>query len=228
MSENRPKRDFSCVVCGKTFQASQRVKPGHPKCPKFCSKGCFSAGRNRRVATPIYNGDVVHIPLTHGQIAKVDRADYESIDELRYLWIASWSETSESFYAERQIGYGENRVLLRMHTTIVSPPAGMLVDHVSFDTLDNRRENLRVCTRSENAFHSRKKKDGQYTSKYKGVSLWQGGGEPSWRARIHKDGISYLIGYFKSEVEAALAWNQAALAHYGEFAVLNIIDPKDQ
>ena len=78
------------------------------------------------------------IPLGEGQYALVDAADYEALN--RYNW------RFYNGYAARQ----ERRKTIYMHRQIMQPPDGMVVDHVNHNKLDNRRINLRPCTRREN------------------------------------------------------------------------------
>lgn len=101
---------------------------------------------------------------------------------------------------------------------IMQPPPGMVVDHISGDTLDNRRANLRVCTQAQNLANGRSHSDSR--SKYRGVS-WKER-EGSWRAQISIGGQrSRFLGQWPTEEDAALAYDQAAREQYGEYARLN-------
>jgi len=94
----------------------------------------------------------------------------------------------------------------------------MEVDHRNHDTLDNKDNNLRICKHIENCRNIRKRSG--CTSKHKGVS-WHKKLE-KWIARIMFNKAVYL-GSFKNEIDAAEAYNQAALKYFGEFANLNNI-----
>jgi hypothetical protein len=87
--------------------------------------------------------------------------------------------------------------------------------------LDNRRENLRICTIQQNIRNSRKWKTKEQTSKYKGVT-WKKE-KSKWRAYICVDRKQIHLSYYNSEAEAAKAYNIAAIKYFGEFANLNII-----
>ena len=110
-----------------------------------------------------------------------------------------------------------------MHRVIMNTLGNMNVDHIDHNGLNNQKENLRNCTQSENARNRTSRKGS--TSKYLGVSKCH---------KIMKYGIYYYyrvkinqrqhVGNFKTEIEAALAYNEAALKYYGEFANLNIIE----
>ena len=109
-------------------------------------------------------------------------------------------------------------------------PAGMQVDHINGDPLDNRRVNLRVCTNLENQMN-RTNKFNPY-SKYMGVSFNNGKRKIStgsrrcisrpWLASITlEEGTKTRLGTFKTEVEAAEAWDIAAYKHFKEYVQLN-------
>jgi hypothetical protein len=87
------------------------------------------------------------------------------------------------------------------------------LDHINRDRTDNRIENLRPCNHSQNLGNSRPRRNG-----YKGVSLCKCTGR--WRAQLKGH-----IGRFDTEEEAALAYNAAALAYFGDFAYLNEVIP---
>lgn len=98
------------------------------------------------------------------------------------------------------------------------------VDHININPSDNRIENLRAATRSQNNMNRNSNKVA--TSQYLGVSFDKG--SKSWRAKIGINRISIKLGYFKTEEEAALVYNKAAVKYFGEFANPNIIKPKKQ
>ena len=90
-------------------------------------------------------------------------------------------------------------------------------DHKNHNGLDNRRLNLRESTRRQQACN-RRKRIGDYTSKYKGVSYRKDSGK--WRAKI--DNL-FVASTCSTEIEAAIAYNKAAISRHGAFAVLNEI-----
>jgi len=150
------------------------------------------------------------IPLTRGLVAIVDDADYETA-----VSAGPWHATPDRnrFYA-RHTGPrrdGKHQTV-RMHTVLTGWP---FVDHVNGDGLDNRRENLRAATHSENAMNRAMNSDN--TSGYKGVFRYPRG----WRARITLAGRRTNLGVFATPQEAARAYDTAALALFGEFARLN-------
>lgn len=97
----------------------------------------------------------------------------------------------------------------------------VLVDHINHDGLDNRKTNLRLCNKFENARNARRKAINE-TSKYKGVTNIKttANGKP-YMARIKAGNGTLYLGCFKTEIEAAKAYNEKALELHGEFAFLN-------
>jgi len=96
-----------------------------------------------------------------------------------------------------------------MHRAIVKPPRGYVVDHVNGDGLDNRRENLRVCTLSENAQNRTFRNACGFHGVRRHGSRWQ--------ARL----LGKSLGMFESAEDAARAWDAAAKQEFREFARLN-------
>jgi AP2 domain len=149
------------------------------------------------------------IPLTQGQNAIVDKADYLWLSQ--WNWFAYWSPETRSFYAKRRDGEG----MVSMQSFILDCKNGEMADHKNFDTLDNRRENIRPSNRSTNAQHRRIRKDN--SSGYKRV-CFRGG---KWLAHITVKGKQLPLGIFFTPEDAARAYDAAALEHYGEFSQLN-------
>ena len=111
---------------------------------------------------------------------------------------------------------------MSMHRLIMCATADQQIDHRNGQGCDNRRCNLRFSTQSQNCMN-RNKIIG-CTSKYKGVS-WSKGMK-KWRACIYPNYTFRHLGWFRDEHDAALAYNEAALEHYAEFARLNVIVEK--
>jgi hypothetical protein len=151
------------------------------------------------------------ILLANGSAALIDVEDFDIL--ARWRW-----RLNEWGYA--RTGGTRSLIATTMHRLLMREPDGMTVDHINGNKLDNRKSNLRVCTSSEN-YRNRRKQSGQFTSRYKGVH-WDSKNK-KWSARIQRNGKSYRLGYFNTELEAALAYNEAAPDYHGQFANLNII-----
>ena len=102
---------------------------------------------------------------------------------------------------------------------IFPAPAGLVVDHINGNRMDNRRCNLRHCTNAEN---SRNCQHRSGTSKYRGV--YYAKQTKKWRASIMHNGKRFHLGYFATEEAAAEKWNEAAKAMFGEYVVLNVTE----
>ncbi len=157
------------------------------------------------------------IPLTLGLFSKVDTEDYERLK--CYNWQATGIENY--YYGIRKVSKGKH---IKIHREIMGVlDRKLYVDHINGDTLDNRKENLRVCTPEQNQFN-RKKQKGNYTSIYKGV-IWNKI-NLNWNARISCKGKRIHLGVFDNEKGAAKAYNEAAIKYFGEFAKLNVVKGK--
>lgn len=167
--------------------------------------------------------DGVKLKISAGRFAIVDPEDYE--------WLAAkpWS-----FWvvANKTVGYAARveivdgkRVKCPMHRVIAQHYGwytdGCDIDHINGDRLDNRKCNLRVATRRQNAANRGTNKNNK--SGYKGVNLY----DPVrmvWRAQIMHNGKKISLGYYRTAEEAALAYNHAAKEYFGEFAHQNKVE----
>lgn len=151
------------------------------------------------------------IKLTQGKVALVDDEDFEYLNQ--WKWYAN--KNNRCFYAVRGIKKDNKWTLEAMHRIILNTPNNMVCDHINHDGLDNRRRNLRNCTKSENGMN--RVPTGKV--KYLGVNKkWKGGG---YSAKISVLGIHYCLGNYKHDWAAALAYDIAAKKYHGEFANLN-------
>ena len=149
------------------------------------------------------------IELTQGKVALVDDCDFEWLNQWR--WYPK--RTTYGGFAAQRSETKTNKTIL-MHRIIMNTPQGMDTDHINHDTLDNRRLNLRICTRSQNN-HNRSRQRGNY----KGVSFDKS--TRKWRVNVWVEGTRYEVGYFEDEIEAAKAYDKKAKELVGEFVQLN-------
>ena len=118
-------------------------------------------------------------------------------------------------------GRCRRRTVVMVHRLIMEPDDGMVVDHIDGNGLNNLRENLRVCTNAENSRNTR-----QYAktaSRFKGVSKADSKSNP-WKARLKYNYKEVYIGTFKTQEEAARAYDEKAKELFGEYANLNFLD----
>jgi hypothetical protein len=149
---------------------------------------------------------MMQIPLTQGKVALVDDEDYERCRE-GPGWCAL-AMGGHSFYALRNAkkpdGSRTMEYLSRFILGVTDRKSD--VDHINHETLDNRKENLRIVTKRQNQQNRRKPK----SSKYPGVS-WSASAK-RWRAFILTNGVRKFLGNFKVERDAAVAYEHAVRA----------------
>ena len=133
----------------------------------------------------------------------------------------NWGFDGRYVYFRRHIrmeGKKQKYKKIYLHRLIMNTPTGMDTDHINGDKLDNRRENLRITTRSQNSMNQKKTRG---ASKYKGVNWHNQRGY--WKAEIKLNGKKKHLGVFLSELEAAEAYNLAAIEKFGKFAKINTL-----
>jgi hypothetical protein len=148
------------------------------------------------------------IPLTQGKETIVDDDDFDELS--KYKWYFNLG------YAVR-MSARPNRMVLLMHREILKTPLGMDTDHINGNKLDNQRANLRICTRSENMMNTPKYPN--KTSPYKGVYWFAQTNK--WGSIISVNKKKLHLGFFVNPIDAARAYDIAALAYHGEFARIN-------
>ena len=162
------------------------------------------------------------VPLSQGKHALVDLQDLDRV--FQFKWYAMRGKDAcgaPVYYAGRGDYSSGSRKGVLLHRFILNAPPGMDVDHIDRTrTLDCRRCNIRLATRSQNIANSRKRLNAMH-SRYKGVTRCKG----KWQAAIKGGGRNIYLGRFANEDDAAAAYNAAATLHFGEFALLNNVVP---
>ena len=155
----------------------------------------------------------MEIMLTQGQVAIVDESDFDWLNQ--WKWYARWCSKGKTFYAQRNVKNANNEPrVLQMHRLILGLEFGdkRFGDHRNLITLDNRRENLRIATPSENRANSRTSCASGMKGAYwrKDLNKWQG--------QIRFGGKSLSLGVFPTAEDAHAAYQIAARKNFGEFA----------
>jgi len=154
------------------------------------------------------------IPVGRNHFALVDDEDYD--DLIQFKWKINKSPTNKTNYAIRRWVVDKKWHHELMHKRITG---FMQTDHINCDGLDNRKSNLREANHSQNTANE-SKRNGLYTSRYKGVSWHKSSGK--WRARITFNGKEKCLGLYVKEIDAARSYDIAAFDLFGTFARPNL------
>lgn len=158
------------------------------------------------------------LELSQGKVALIDAEDYARVAYYRWQAIRQGQNQNLWHASRTEWAGGKTRIHRYLHHEILGH--SRRVDHKNGDGLDNRKQNLREATASQNGANMRKPVYVRVTtSRYKGVS-W----EPSrnrWAAYIRVNRVRIHLGRFSEETDAARAYDTAAKEFFGPFARLN-------
>lgn len=210
--------ELKCDTCGKTFKRKPcKIKRAEKH---YCSNACRYKGQEQPKHKSWVQDGIVHLEITKGNIVLLDEADRDLAD-------LNW-QTRKNYAARKD----KDRKHIYMHRLVAERIIGRslkpneIVDHLNSNGLDNRRSNVRLVTNmenSENAMkHASTNTNRRFTSKFKGVSFERELGK--WRTQITFHGITYHLGYFDNEEDAAKAYDMNAIVFYGNHAKLNFPD----
>lgn len=168
------------------------------------------------------NGDIatIYIYKKNGEVIEtiVDACKLEKLKTLNYRWSADWREAIQNYYIRASVYvYGrKSNKMFYLHQIITdSTSKKHYVDHINHNTLDNRLENLRVSSVSENSAH-RKSKNRNNSSGFRNV-FWNTSLQ-KWSVTLSKNYHQIKIGDFNDLIEAAHAAMLAREKYYGEYA----------
>ena len=178
-----------------------------------CSSGAPSSNISGQEACfstdAIVSSPPKRIPLTQGQFAIVDDADFDELSQVK--WCAQWNPDTHSFYAVRKIRLPDGKwTTERMARRILGLERGdkREADHINHMTLDNRRSNLRIVTNQENN-QNRKAKGYSWHKRCK-----------KYEARIVLDGNLKHLGSFNTPAEARAAYLAAKRIYHPSAPVM--------
>lgn len=155
-------------------------------------------------------GNIAYVTLTKGYEAVIDAEDVSLVSENNWTAIPS----GNTAYAVRRSILGGKKSVRTMHRLIIGDPKGLLVDHINGNGLDNRKENLRTATKSQNMHNATIRKDNK--TGYKGVSWDKAAKKYRAEIRIFRKGI--FLGLFECPKEASLAYIEACKRYHKEYA----------
>lgn len=164
----------------------------------------------------IENNETSYVYCIHGALI-VDTIMLPLIRS--YTWFTKKSRAG-TYYAYASVTINKKETKVMLHRVLIGATEGQFVDHINGNTLDNRMCNLRFCSSLQNNFNAKKRINSK--SIYKGVSLSK---EGAFKASIQANKIKYHLGTFKTEIEAAKAYDKKAKELHKQFARLNF--PKE-
>lgn len=146
-----------------------------------------------------------------GIVSLIDDEDYAQVSHWKWYW-----DNPNNYAMKTTGGYPHHlhRYIMSMYFDV----SGKVIDHINRNGLDNRKENLRLCTYSQNGMNTEKREWWKSSSRYKGVSRLPDG---KWQSQIACNKIKIPLGIYTDEMDAARAYDFAAVEHFGEFPSLN-------
>jgi len=214
-TDQNGRQRWNCLcTCGnKTVVRSDSLKDGS-------TKSCGKIHVNNIVEIDNKTIGIIIKSPKHGQkICLIDKEDYDKVKDYRWYLMANYNyQNNIKFYVQSESkGYH-----VKLHRLLIT--TDKQVDHKNGNGLDNRKENLREATNLQNSQNKEKqnyKGKKLITSKYKGV--WWCKTYKTWVSQIGLNYKRISLGRFKTEIEAAQAYNEAAVKYFGKFARLNKI-----
>lgn len=157
------------------------------------------------------------ISLTRGLVAIIDEKNFDRLS--KYSWQATFCKNGYVRVSRmtKRDAHGKRKCIGLAREILGLSDSRIHVDHINGNTLDNREENIRMCSAYENMKNRIKKH--KSSSKFKGVSWSES--HKRWVCRVFSNGKKVFHGYFKDEMCAAKKYNEIAIVHHKEFAKLN-------
>ena len=140
--------------------------------------------------------------------------DTEEIDKIKlHSWTINKYKSNKGKYEKYYIASGKG---LLLHRYIMNAEKGQVVDHISNDSLDNRKTNLRLCTQKENGENNKLHKNNK--SGHKGVMWYYYNDLNKWMAYICVDLKRITLGYFNEYEDAVNAREKAEEMYFGDYS----------
>lgn len=159
------------------------------------------------------------ILLTRDKYAIVDNEDYPYLS--KFQWYCRILGGYEYAYTGIYWKYNDT-VQIPMHTFLIKEDRKNVCYHKNKNRLDNRKSNICLVSKAVHLHQARKRPFA--SSIYKGVNKHKNWNrEMKWEASCCKNDKRFYLGLFRTQKEAALAYNKKAKALYGKLAYQNII-----
>jgi hypothetical protein len=213
--------NLTCDKCGKPFTR----RPSGVKEVNYCSRKCAYQSKTDKARARRTESEP--LPITGARWLALNRGfalvDADRFDELNAF---VWSRAGrDGMHAVRRKMVAESArddegpmETVFLHHAVLGVPSHVHIDHKDGNGLDCRKQNLRLADNSLNHANIGKMR-GVYTSRYKGV--YRDNRRKRWAAQIRIREYRTTIGRYETECEAAVAYDAAALFHFGEFAKTN-------
>lgn len=191
-----------CKTCGKEFEPCK----GREETSHFCSIKCFNISRRKQNEFIICDGYAkIMLKNSKNEVFEVI-IDIEDIDRCKKLfWRPFKSKKSKVVYAIATLrDVGNINKNIRLHRYILDAKEGQIIDHINRNGLDNRKENIRFCTHSENMLNTNIRINNK--TGYKGI----------WK-QCNKYIVSFKkqkVGSYNSLKEAIVARKEAERKYY--------------
>ena len=159
------------------------------------------------------------ITLTQSYEMEIDNEDYDKIKD--YKWHTR--KCKNTCYAITHIYKSNKRTTIAVHRLLINVPENMFVDHKDGNGLNNKKENLRICTNAQNQMNRNKPINN--VSGFKGVYyINEKNRKRKYRAFICKNNKTINLGDYFTPEEAAITYDKKAKELFGEFALLNFLE----
>lgn len=155
------------------------------------------------------------IQLTQGQFALVDDEDFENINTVKWFASQLGRKPNKKFYAAKQsasINGKRNVIYLHRYILGLTKESKSQVDHIDGNSLNNQKNNLRLCTHQQNMWNVTKRKNS--STGIKGVYR----ANNKFVAKIKFNNKKIHLGTFDTPEKAFDAYKKAAIMYHGEFA----------
>lgn len=171
--------------------------------------------------------DIVYIELTNKKGERyetsIDLEEFDRVDKANLSWHLEWNKYTESYYcaATKYLGTENGKELsqiIRLHKFILQTGYGVRIDHKNNNTLDNRKDNLRISNHTTNGTN-RKSKNKNNTSGYRNVMFIKN--KDQWCVKLQVDGKPTILGWFDDVDEAGEFAEEMRKKYYKEYAGKN-------